>query len=163
MAEVVQAPPERDAGGPGRRNALAYGLVSLIVSTVGCAAAVSLGPGSGIAIALGVFSAWLIQVGSFWRRAEALGEGRPVLRTWVGGIAARGGGLVLAFGAGTLTRLEGGAVLLAYGGTLLVLLLLEAVWLAVNSPAAPVAGSARPVDRQREIEIEDDGDDSRAA
>lgn len=123
------------AGPSSRRSALAYGLVSLVLSTVGFAVAVGPGRADAVSVGLGVYGAWLIQIVAFWHLVQALGTGRPVLRPWIVGIAARGGGLVLAFGVAAAGGLDGDALLLAYGGAMLGLLLLEAGWLAIGSPA----------------------------
>ena len=137
------------AGSSGRRSALAYGLASLVLSTAGFAVAAGPGQADGVAVGLGVYGAWTIQIAAFWRLADALGAGRPVLRPWIAGIAARGAGLILAFAMSTAGSLDGDALLLAYGGAMLGLLLLEAGWLAVGSPALTVSGGSEPLKRQR--------------
>lgn len=82
------------------------------------------------AVAAGAVAALVIQLVSFWRLVAALDAGASATRVWLAGIAARAGGLGLAIVAGRLWGAGGERVPLAYGSALLVLLLLEAAWLA---------------------------------
>ena len=76
---------------------------------------------------LGAVVAWVVQAASFWKLAGAMIEGRSAMGPWVGGMAARGGGLLLLWLAAGQYGGGGRVVALAYGLTLLVFLLLEAV------------------------------------
>jgi hypothetical protein len=80
-------------------------------------------------LAAGVLAAWIVQVVSFWRLVETLAAGRNALRVWIGGIAARVGGFVVAAVAAASMSV-GSDVPLGYGLTLVILLLVEAVWLS---------------------------------
>ena len=80
-------------------------------------------------LAAGVLAAWIVQVVSFWRLVATLAAGRNALRVWIGGIAARVGGLVVAAVAAVSTSV-GSDLPLGYGLTLVILLLVEAVWLS---------------------------------
>ena len=140
----MTAEPGPGAGSrPGRRTTWTYGLVSLLLATIGVVIAVSLGA-DGWAVGLGAYGAWLIQIAAFRYLARALAEGRPVLRPWIAGIAARAAGLALAFALSATGALDGDALLLSYGGGILGLLLLEAGWLAASNPGLMMSGRSGP-------------------
>ena len=78
MTEEGQGPSGRAEAG--RRTGVAYGLTSLAVATAGFVGVRALGLGDGVSVAIGVYGAWIVQVVSFWRLAEVMAAGRPVLR-----------------------------------------------------------------------------------
>jgi hypothetical protein len=80
-------------------------------------------------VTAGALAAWIVQAASFWRLVASLAAGRNALRVWIGGIAARVGGFVVAAVAAASTSV-GNELPLAYGVTLVTLLLVEAVWLS---------------------------------
>jgi len=102
--------------------------------------------------AAGVILAWVVQTAAFWRLDRALVAGRDATRTWLGGIAARFGGLVFAAGL-ALGGVTSDDVPVAYGVGMLVLLLMEAVWLArrphTKVPLVDSAGAENDIDRTR--------------
>lgn len=106
-----------------RGRALTYGVatLSLVVVAIGFL-------GASWEPSLGVAAAWLIQVVAFWRLDRALSSGRNAMRAWLGGIAARLGGLVL-LGSLTLVGALTVDVPIIYGISILALLLIEAGWL----------------------------------
>ncbi|MEN8143816.1 MAG: hypothetical protein ABFS14_02595 [Gemmatimonadota bacterium] len=83
-------------------------------------------PGLSGAATLGALLAWAVQAASFWKLAGAITAGRNVMGAWAGGMAARGGGLLLLWLLSGRYGDSGRVVALAYGLTLLVFLLLEA-------------------------------------
>lgn len=129
---------ERAEGGSAR---LAYVVTTLLVSAAGTAVVGWLRPADALAVGAGVFTAWAIQAISFWELAGRLGRGQDVLRTWIAGMGARAGGLVLAYVAGAGSALSRSGLLLGYGVAILSFLLLEAGWLALHPPAG---GARRP-------------------
>ncbi|MEE9208369.1 MAG: hypothetical protein V3U67_08365 [Gemmatimonadota bacterium] len=83
-------------------------------------------PGAIGAATLGAVVAWVVQAASFWKLAGAMLEGRSAMGPWAGGMAARGGGLLLVWLLAGRYGEGGRVVAVAYGLTLLVFLLLEA-------------------------------------
>lgn len=117
-----------------------YAAAAALLGLIGGLAAVVPGPAPTAEVAVGVGSAWLIQAATWWPLSGDLAAGRPATRSWIGGMAARLGGLaVLAVAAGP-TGLERGAALLAYAGAALAFLTLEAIWLHVTGPDLLDAG-----------------------
>ena len=110
-----------------------------------------------VGITAGVLSAWAVQGVSFWKLVEALDRGVSAVRVWVGGIAARASGLVLAVVAGALWPVGGGEVPFSYGVTLLVLLLLEAVWLSRRGWRKEAVTEAEEPPRTKEARPDDTG------
>lgn len=107
----------------------AYALTTLALAAAGIAAAAAAGWGAPRNVAIGALGAWFLQAVAFWCLAGALERREDATRTWVLGIGARFGGLVLAFVA-DLAAGAGHDLPLAFGVAILVFLLLEAVWLA---------------------------------
>lgn len=134
----------RTRPGPSRT---AYLVTTLCLAGGAVAASAGAGWGDPGAVAAGAFGAWAIQAVAYWRLVAALDQRGAAIRTWVLGMGARFGGLVLAFVAATLAPEEGASLLLAFGGAILVFLLLEATWLALRPPEpirrrrAPAEGS----------------------
>lgn len=116
-------------GTSGRASATGYALATMGLVAIGWGLAIRRPGVDTSAMAAGVAAAWVVQVASFWRLVERLAAGRNALRVWIGGIAARVGGLVVAAVAAASTPV-GQELPLAYGVTLVVLLLVEAVWLS---------------------------------
>jgi hypothetical protein len=128
----------------GTRRALWKAPIGYAVGTLAvCLAGVVVAAGLNVVplgtLAAGALAAWAVQAVAVWKVVRALDDGRSVLRPWVAGIGARIGGLAAAFVASLLTERVGEGLALAYGGALLILLLLEAVWLALRRRATPVA------------------------
>lgn len=126
------------------RGTLAYGVVTLLGAGV---AVVLLGGTPGTT--WGIFTAWLIQLVAFWRLDLALSEPRDATRAWLGGIAARLGGLGIA-AALAVTGRATEELPIAYAVAMLALLLAEAGWLAVRLPRSGSAvgrGSEDDMDR----------------
>lgn len=122
---------------------------TFLLTTAAVAAMARSGPGDAAAVAAGATAAWAIQAVAFWKLVGALDAGREVLRSWIAGIGARAGGLVLALVAGSITALPSADLALAYGAEALLLLLLEAAWLALRRRPA-VGGRRRTDPRERE-------------
>ena len=80
--------------------------------------------------AWGIAAAWLIQVVAVWPLNRALLEGRLAIRPWLAGIGLRMGGLVVTGGL-AWTGSATSDLPIAYGLAMLVLLLTEALWLAL--------------------------------
>lgn len=116
-------------GAVSRAARRAYAGITLALAAVGVAAAAAAGWGEPRNVAAGALGAWVLQAVAFWRLAGALARGENATRTWVLGIGARFGGLVLAFVA-DLAAGAGHDLPLAFGAAILAFLLLEAVWLA---------------------------------
>ncbi len=116
------APVRRRLGG------LAYAVV-----TLGAAAIAIVATSAEPDRTWGIATAWAIQAVAFWRLDRSLAAARNATAAWIGGMFARGGGLVvtglLAY-AGVATA----DLPIAYGITMLALLLLEAGWLARSLP-----------------------------
>jgi len=94
----------------------------------------------------GALVAWVIQSQAYWRLSQTLGARRDARRVWVGGMAARGLGLLVCGGL-ALTGLVGNDLPVAYGVSMLVLLLAEALWLARTDPSGVgVSASVGPND-----------------
>lgn len=140
------AGPEATGGVAASR--LAYVVGTFLLTAAAVAGTALAGPGDPAAVAAGATAAWAIQAVAFWTLVGALDAGREVLRTWVAGIGARAGGLVLALVAGTITPLPIANLALAYAAAALVLLLMEAVWLALRR--RPVEERGRTDPRERE-------------
>ncbi len=120
-----------------RSISLVYALATLGAVALGVVAF-----GGGSERTWGMFSAWLIQAVAFWRLGTALGTGSNAFGPWVGGVAARAGGLIVT-GAPALMGIWSSEVPVAYGLTTLMLLLAEAGWLAVRGPGGSRPGRAR--------------------
>ena len=119
---------------------LGYVAVAALLGLSGGAAAAGAGPIPTTEAVVGVGSAWVLQSATWWPLSGDLAAGRSATRSWIGGIAARLGGLaVLAVAAGP-TGLERGATLLAYAGAALTFLTLEAFWLHFTGPDLLDAG-----------------------
>lgn len=116
-------------GAVSRAARRAYSGITLALAVVGIAVATAAGWGEPRNVAAGALGAWVLQAVAFWRLAGALMRGESATRTWVLGIGARFGGLVLAFVA-DLAAGAGHDLPLAFGAAILVFLLLEAAWLA---------------------------------
>lgn len=110
-------------------SATGYALAALGLVAIGLGLAVRRPGVDASAITTGALAAWMVQVASFWRLVTTLAAGRNALRVWIGGIAVRLGGLVVAAVAAASTSV-GDELPLAYGVTLVVLLLAEAAWLS---------------------------------
>ncbi|MDX1579630.1 MAG: hypothetical protein R3266_14185 [Gemmatimonadota bacterium] len=119
---------------------LGYVAVIALVGLAGGGAAAGVGPLPTTEVVVGAGSAWVVQAATWWPLSGDLAAGRSATRSWIGGIAARLGGLaVLAVAAGP-TGLERGTTLLAYAGAALTFLTLEAIWLHVTGPDLLDAG-----------------------
>ncbi len=116
-------------GTSSRASATGYALATLVLIAAALALAVGRWSLDGRSLAAGALAAWIVQVASFWRLVATLAAGRNALRVWISGIAARVGGLVVAAVAAAATSV-GDELPLAYGVTLMILLLMEAVWLS---------------------------------
>jgi hypothetical protein len=116
---------------------IGYAVVSLLLCLAGLAVVIGLNVVPPGMAAIGALAAWAVQAVAVWKVVGALDDGRSVLRPWVAGIGARIGGLAAAFVASFLTERVGEGLALAYGGVLLILLLLEAVWLALRRQGRP--------------------------
>lgn len=113
----------------GRASATGYALATMGLVAIGLGLAVRRPGVDTSALVAGAAAAWVVQVASFWRLVMTLAGGRNALRVWIGGIAARIGGLVVAAVAAANTSL-GREMPLSYGVALVILLLVEAVWLS---------------------------------
>lgn len=91
-------------------------------------------PSHGPAVAVGLGTAWVLQAPAFWILAGRLARGREAVRSWIGGIAARFGGLAVLAVAGDVAGAPGAVVLLAYGVAVFAQLMLEALWLWKRQP-----------------------------
>lgn len=152
----------RDAGrvvgaGPG-----AYVGATLVLVVAGVAAALAAGaPGS--ETVAGAAAAWTIQAAAIWKLAGVLDGRASAVSVWAAGMGARLAGLAGAWLGGSATALERDALILAYGVTVLVLLLLEAGWLARRNvgrwPTPSGSGGAEAVGgaRDRPNAVVDDG------
>ena len=110
------------------RGPIGYSLAMLL----GSAAVIGIAGGTAWRIG-GILSAWAVQSLAFWRLSEALQARRDARTIWVGGITARGLGLVVCGGMALAGRASDDLPV-AYGITMLVLLLAEVVWLARTAP-----------------------------
>lgn len=118
----------------------AYLAVTALLGVAGGAVAAGAGRAAAVETTVGVGSAWLIQAAAWWLLTGDLAAGREATRSWIGGIAARLGGLAaLAVAAGP-TGLDRGTALLAYAGAALAFLTLEAIWLHATGPDLLDAG-----------------------
>lgn len=126
---------EKGGSGPGvsagRVAGLDYVVLALLVSFAGAWLAVRVGAPEPLAAWVGALGAWAIQSVAFVGLVRALDAGRTATPVWVAGIAARIAGLAAAFAA---SRLMPGmeTLALAYGAAILLLLLIEAGWLAIR-------------------------------
>lgn len=116
-------------GTSGRASATGYALATSVLVAIGLGLAIRRPGVDTSAMAAGAIAAWVVQVASFWRLVRTLAAGRSAMRVWIGGIAARVGGFVVAAVAAASTPV-GRELPLAYGVTLVILLLVEAVWLS---------------------------------
>lgn len=91
-------------------------------------------PAHATAVAVGLGTAWILQAPAFWVLAGRLARGRRAVRSWIGGIAARFGGLAVLAVAGDVAGGPAAIVLLAYGAAVFVQLMLEALWLWKRQP-----------------------------
>lgn len=99
------------------------------------------GPGSDPAsTVVGLGSAWVVQAPAWWFLAGDLAGGRRATRSWVAGMAARLGGLVVLAVAAGPGGLDRPTTLIAYAGAMLGFLTLEAFWLHLLGPGPPDAG-----------------------
>jgi hypothetical protein len=110
-------------------SATGYALATLALVAIGLGLAVRRPGLDTSTVTAGALAAWIVQAASFWRLVASLAAGRNALRVWIGGIAARVGGFVVAAVAAASTSV-GNELPLAYGVTLVILLLVEAVWLS---------------------------------
>lgn len=94
----------------------------------------SVEPAHGTAVAVGLATAWILQAPAFWILAGRLARGEEIVRSWVGGIAARFGGLAVLAVAGDVAGGPRRIVLLAYVAAVFVQLMLEALWLWKRQP-----------------------------
>lgn len=85
-------------------------------------------------VAVGMGTAWVLQAPAFWVLAGRLARGRRAVRSWVGGIAVRFGGLAVLAVAGDVAGAPTRVVLLAYGVAVFAGLMLEALWLWKRQP-----------------------------
>lgn len=115
------------------------------------AAAAVLGLGTGLALtasgaagsaetAAGIGSAWLVQAVAWWVLTGDLAAGRDATRSWIGGMAARLGGLAVLAAAAGSAGLDRPTTLLAYAGAALGYLTMEAFWLHSTGPGRGDAG-----------------------
>lgn len=81
----------------------------------------SLGAGSGLA--------WVLQAAAFSLLVRALERQERVVPVWIGGIGVRLGGLAVAAVAGGRPGWDRIDMVLAYAVTMVLFLMLEAVWL----------------------------------
>jgi len=129
--------PETDRQTVGRT---AHTIVVVGLCGVGWFVARAVGEGSA-AVAFGIVTAGVIQVGAFWRLAERLSTRQDATRVWVGGIMARFAAFGTVATLSVLTELVPREAMSAFAFTLITLVLLEAVWLAVaTSRNRPVEG-----------------------
>lgn len=108
---------------------LRYGLACLALTGPGGAAALLAGAPAAEVWAGGL-SAWAIQVAAFWPLWGRIRRGERALHVWVAGIAARLAGLGVLVLAAAPAGLEAAPAAVAYGLTIVVLLWVEAWWLA---------------------------------
>lgn len=80
-------------------------------------------------VATGVGLAWIVQAVAFWLLAGGLERGTEILRVWIGGMAARFGGLAVLWAGSAATGAATVDVVVSYALALLVFLLAEAAWL----------------------------------
>ena len=85
---------------------------------------------SPVAIGGGVLGAWIVQSILAVLLLAALRGGRNATRIWVAGMAVRGAALAGLWLVDALTGRPGRVTVLAFAFTMIVLVLLEAVWLA---------------------------------
>lgn len=78
----------------------------------------------------GGLSAWAIQAAAFWPLWGRIRRGERALRVWVAGIAVRVAGLGALVVAAAPAGLDPAPAAVAYGLTIVVLLWVEAWWLA---------------------------------
>ncbi len=107
----------------------AYVALTGLVAVAGGVAA-GIGGADARSVTAGLALAWAIQSASFWPLAGALEAGRPVVVSWVAGMAARFGGLAALWAFSALSG-RGREAVLAYAFALVTFLLVEAAWLAV--------------------------------
>ena len=111
----------------GAWDAAGYALVTLLAA----AAALAIMGDADADRIWGVASAWTVQALAFWRLDRALGRRTDARGVWIAGILARGGGLLLtaalALGGAATANLP-----IAYGLAMVILLLVEAGWLALR-------------------------------
>ena len=122
------------SGGP-TRGRLVYALVTLALAAVAAALA------GGGERAWGIGAAWGIQVAANGPLDRALVAGRKAMKPWLGGMALRGGGLIVAAGlawSGAATP----DLPIAYAIAMLVLLWGEAIRLTRALRRAREAGGA---------------------
>ena len=133
-----------------RLGSASYAATALPVAAACAWSAAQIGLGLASAIWTGSALAWLIQVVSYDRLASKLDAGRDATRTWVAGIAARAGGLGVAWvaGLGEPGRPE---IALTYAGTMLVLLLFEAAWLARRGWPGSSMDRSRSTDEKEDL------------
>jgi hypothetical protein len=96
---------------------------------LGCAAAVPAGAPA-VEAWTGGLSAWAVQTAAFWPLWGRIRRGERALRVWVAGIAARLAGLGVLVVAAAPAGLDPAPAAVAYGLTIVVLLWVEAWWLA---------------------------------
>lgn len=109
------------------RNLYVILTLALALGAGGWIAEVAGAPELNNAAMLGAGLAWVVQAASFWKLAGAILNGRSAMGPWAGGMAARGGGLLLLWLFAGQYGDGGRVVAVAYGLTLLVFLLLEAL------------------------------------
>ncbi|MFQ5747567.1 MAG: hypothetical protein ACE5HF_10175 [Gemmatimonadota bacterium] len=107
-----------------------YLVLTGLLAVVGAAAGAHAGGRSPAGVWIGVGTAWLIQAAAFWPLAAGLERGATVLRVWIGGIAARFGGLALLWAGAAAAGAAPESLVVSYALALLIFLLVEAVWLA---------------------------------
>jgi len=102
---------------------MGYAVATLVLAGVAVAAT-----GGDPEIAGGIVVAWAIQVAAVRPLAAALEARRDATRAWLGGLAARVGGLI-ATGTVAVVGTTSSRLPVAYGIAIVVLLLTEAGWL----------------------------------
>lgn len=118
----------------------AYLAVTALLGLAAGLAVAASGTGGRAETATGIGTAWLVQAAAWWVLTRDLAAGRDATRSWLGGIAARLGGLVVLAAAAGPTGLGRPTTLLAYAGAALGYLTLEAFWLHALGPARRDAG-----------------------
>lgn len=111
-----------------------YLAVTAVATTAAGLAWAGARPEHAAPVAVGLGTAWVVQAPAFWVLAGRLARGERAVRSWVGGIAARFGGLAVLAVAGDVAGGPARVVLLAYGAAVFAGLMLEALWLWKRQP-----------------------------
>jgi hypothetical protein len=112
------------------RGGLGYLAATFALLVVACGLLWAWGVDGRAGLAVGAAVAWIVQAPAYGALVDRLDRGLDATRVWIGGMGARLGGFAILAVASWLSALPVAPVAVSYAITMVVLLVLEAAWLA---------------------------------